>query len=126
LFVLLVSLAGLGMELKSLYMVNKCFATELHPQPKYGFLFAVLGMDRIRRTQPPSPPHPQMRILCSDNFGISVYLKTQKYYRECVFILIPGEEIWGCLGPSTAADYDLPCALAEAWFGQLQIVSVTV
>jgi hypothetical protein len=27
---------------------------------------------------------------------------------------------------STAADYDLPHALARAWFCQLQVVSVTV
>lgn len=44
LFVLLVSLAGLGMELKSLYMVNKCFATELHPQA--AVLFSLNNSDQ--------------------------------------------------------------------------------
>jgi hypothetical protein len=33
--------------------------------------------------------------------------------------------MWGCFGLSAAADYDLPPALAEAWFCQLQIVPVT-
>lgn len=36
---------------------------------------------------------------------------------------VPKCEIKVCF---TAADYDLPRALAGAWFGQLQIVSVTV
>jgi hypothetical protein len=32
----------------------------------------------------------------------------------------------GCFGLSAAADYDLPRALAEAWFSQLQGVSACV
>lgn len=30
------------------------------------------------------------------------------------------------MGLFSVADDDLPCALAEVWFGQLQIVSVNV
>jgi hypothetical protein len=30
--------------------------------------------------------------------------------------------MWGCFGLLTAADCDLPAALAEVWFCQLQIV----
>jgi hypothetical protein len=32
--------------------------------------------------------------------------------------------MWGCVALSAAADYDLSHALAEAWFCQLQRVSV--
>lgn len=53
-----------------------------------------------------------------------------KWYRVCVcvclFSLTPGMGIWGCSRLSTTAHYDLPHALAEAWFCQLQIVSVTM
>lgn len=42
---------------------------------------------------------------------------------ECAFILIPSMGIWSHF---VAANYDLPCAPAEAWFGQLEIVSVIV
>ena len=31
--------------------------------------------------------------------------------------------MWGCCRQSAAADHDLPRALAEAWFCQLQIIS---
>jgi hypothetical protein len=34
--------------------------------------------------------------------------------------------MWGCIRVSAAADYDFPCALAEAWFCQLQTVSEIV
>ena len=48
----------------------------------------------------------------------------------CVFVLIHGTGVCvlGAGGPrlSTAADYDLPRALAEVWFCQLQIVSAIV
>ena len=43
---------------------------------------------------------------------------------ECAFILIPG--VGRDVRLPVAADYDLPRALAEAWFCQLQVISVIV
>lgn len=34
--------------------------------------------------------------------------------------------MWGCFGLTAAADCDVPHALAEAWFCQLQTVSANV
>jgi hypothetical protein len=39
------------------------------------------------------------------------------------FILILGVGIWGCFGLTAVADYDLPHALAKAWYCQEQMVS---
>lgn len=39
------------------------------------------------------------------------------------FCLIPGAGAGGCFGLSAASDYDLSCALVEAWFCQLQMFS---
>ena len=47
---------------------------------------------------------------------IFVSLKTHKYCKT------PRCGTWGCFRLSIAADYDLPCALTEAWFCQLQVV----
>jgi hypothetical protein len=53
-------------------------------------------------------------LLC--NFGVLASLKKYtEILQEYVFILIPGVGIWGCCRLSTAADYDLPRALAGAW-----------
>jgi len=46
------------------------------------------------------------------------FKKTQQYYKNGCSVLIPGAGMWGCFGLSTAADQDLPHALAEAWFCQ--------
>lgn len=44
---------------------------------------------------------------------VSKKKKKKKTLQEYVFILIPGAGIWYCL---TAANYDLPLALARMWF----------
>jgi hypothetical protein len=46
--------------------------------------------------------------------------------RERDIIRIPVIRMWGCFALSEVADYDLPGALAQAWFCQLQIVSAIV
>lgn len=45
-----------------------------------------------------------------------VSLRNTEILLDCVFILIPGVGMWGCFGRTTAADCDLPQALAEALF----------
>ena len=64
---------------------------------------------------------PVVRIL---EFWLLKHIDTHRersIIRICfVFVLIPATGIWGCF---PAADYDLPPALAEAWFCQLHIVS---
>ena len=57
------------------------------------------------------------------NFG--VFEKNRNIIRIC-FCFNPRCGIWGCFRLSTAADYDLPHALARALFCQLQIVSARV
>lgn len=61
--------------------------------------------------------------LCSENSGILVSLGKHRNSVRICFVLISDVEMWGCF---TAVDYDLPCALAEVRFCQLQIVSVVV
>ena len=59
-------------------------------------------------------------------FGnISFFEKHRNIVRIC-FHFNPSCGIWRCFRLSTAADYDLPHALAWAWFCQLQIVSSAV
>lgn len=53
----------------------------------------------------------------SDHFVILFFLNT-KLLQKCVFFLISGGGIWGCLEVTEAADYDLLLALAELWFCQ--------
>jgi hypothetical protein len=60
-------------------------------------------------------------LLCNENCGILVSLeKPQTYYKNMFSF---SSQMWGYGCCFASADYDLPRALAEAWFGQLQIVS---
>lgn len=50
-----------------------------------------------------------------ENSGILVSLENTEIIQEHVFIWLPGARTSGCFGLSTAADCDLPHALAVAW-----------
>lgn len=58
---------------------------------------------------------------------ILVSLKSQSYYKNvgfvCLFCFNQSCGIQGCFLLHTAAEYDLPRALAEAGFGPLHMVS---
>jgi hypothetical protein len=56
---------------------------------------------------------------CRENLGF--FKKTEQEYA-----FNPRCGIWGCFRLPTAADYDLPWALAGVWFCQLHKVSATV
>ena len=63
----------------------------------------------------------EFRAFCSDNLGMLVSLNPQKY--KHVFSFGSQMQGWEATSDCDSADYDLPRALTEAWFGQLQMVS---